>query len=61
MRRIFLALAWLAATPFGADEGALAQDKGSLDPAPLPPIANPADPKLPAKEIFGRALTPTEV
>ncbi|MGO8799199.1 MAG: penicillin-insensitive murein endopeptidase [Roseiarcus sp.] len=56
MRRIFLALACLV----GAGAGAFAQDKGSLDPAPLPPIANPADPKLPAKEIFGRAMTPTE-
>ena len=40
---------------------AMAQDQGSLDPAPLPPLANPADPKLPAKEIFGRALSPTEL
>src|SRR6202453_4590205 len=37
------------------------QDKGTLDPKPLPPLANPADPKLPAKQVFGRALTPTEV
>ena len=28
---------------------------------PLPPLANPGDPRLPAKEVFGRALTPTEV
>ena len=40
---------------------ALSQDKGTLDPQPLPPLANPADPKLPAKQVFGRALTPTEV
>ena len=39
---------------------ALAQDQGSLTPVVLPPLANPADPKLPAKEVFGRALTPTE-
>jgi penicillin-insensitive murein endopeptidase len=39
----------------GAD--AAAQDKGSVNPAPLPPI-NPNDPKTPAKEIFGRKLTP---
>jgi len=37
-----------------------AQDKGVLDPQPLPPLANPSDPKLPAKQVFGRALTPTE-
>jgi penicillin-insensitive murein DD-endopeptidase len=41
--------------------GAMAQDQGSLDAAPLPPLANPADPKLPAKEIFGRALSPAEL
>src|SRR5271170_3316540 len=40
---------------------ALAQDQGTLDPKPLPPLANPADPKLPAKQVFARAMTPTEV
>ena len=39
---------------------ALAQDKGSLNPKPLPPLANPADPRLPAKQVFGRVTTPTE-
>jgi penicillin-insensitive murein DD-endopeptidase len=38
----------------------IAQDKGSVDPEPLAPLANPADPKLPAKQLFGRAMTPTE-
>ncbi len=33
---------------------ALAQDKGSVDPQPLPPLANPNDPKLGAKLLFGR-------
>src|ERR1700704_6601255 len=37
---------------------ALAQDKGSVDPQPLPPLATPADPKLAAKELFGRKLLP---
>ncbi len=37
---------------------AIAQDKGTLNPRPLPPLANPADPKTPAKELFGRALDP---
>jgi penicillin-insensitive murein endopeptidase len=32
----------------------LSQDKGTVDPKPLPPIANPNDPKLAAKELFGR-------
>src|SRR4051812_36913778 len=35
-----------------------AQDKGSVDPKPLPPLANPDDPKLGAKELFGRKLLP---
>jgi penicillin-insensitive murein DD-endopeptidase len=37
---------------------ASAQDKGSVDPKPLPPLANPNDPKLGAKELFGRKLLP---
>src|SRR5450631_1059060 len=37
---------------------ALAQDKGSVDPEPLPPLANPRDPKLGAKELFARKLLP---
>ena len=37
---------------------ALAQDKGSVDPKPLPPLANPDDPKLGAKELFGRKVLP---
>jgi len=39
---------------------ALAQDQGALNPQPLPPLADPADPRLPAKQVFGRAMTPTE-
>jgi penicillin-insensitive murein endopeptidase len=54
----FLAACFLTAL---AGDPALGQDKGSLDPAPLPPIANPNDPKLAAKQVFGRAMTPTEV
>jgi hypothetical protein len=34
------------------------QDKGSVDPKPLPPLANPNDPKLGAKELFGRTTSP---
>lgn len=39
--------------------GALAQDKGSVDPKPLPPLANPNDPKIGAKELFARKLLPS--
>ncbi|WP_112664399.1 penicillin-insensitive murein endopeptidase [Microvirga flavescens] len=37
---------------------ALAQDKGSLNPKPLPAIANPQDPSVAAKELFGRSTSP---
>ncbi|MGO4572577.1 penicillin-insensitive murein endopeptidase [Microvirga sp. 2TAF3] len=37
---------------------AFAQDKGALNPKPLPPLANPDDPSLAAKELFGRREKP---
>ncbi len=37
---------------------ALAQDKGSVDPKPLPPLGNPKDPKIAAKELFARKVLP---
>jgi penicillin-insensitive murein endopeptidase len=40
---------------------ALAQDKGSVDPRPLPPLANPNDPKIGAKELFGRKILPAKM
>ena len=40
---------------------AIAQDRGTLNPQPLPPLANPADPKTPAKELFGRARDPAPI
>jgi penicillin-insensitive murein endopeptidase len=42
-----------------ATSPALAQDRGSVDAKPLPPLANPKDPKLPAKELFARRLLPS--
>jgi len=48
----------LVGAPFLAD-GAVAQDIGTLNPQPLPPLAHPDDPKTPAKELFGRKTTPT--
>src|ERR1700692_4805389 len=47
-----LPIATLAAT------AVLGQDKGSVDPKPLPPLANPNDPKLGANELFGRITSP---
>src|SRR5215218_10868405 len=38
--------------------GAWAQDKGTVHPKPLPPLANPDDPKIGAKELFGRKVLP---
>ena len=37
-----------------------AQDKGSLEPRSLPPLAKPDDPATPAKELFGRKTTPSQ-
>jgi penicillin-insensitive murein endopeptidase len=37
---------------------ASAQDRGTLNPQPLPPLANPNDPRLPAKELFARRPEP---
>jgi penicillin-insensitive murein DD-endopeptidase len=54
--RVALILLVLA---FAIDVGdALAQDKGSTNPKPLPPLANPKDPKLGAKELFARKMLP---
>ncbi len=50
--RIFLVACLALATP------TLAQDRGTLDPKPLPPLANPNDPSVPAKELFGRKPKP---
>ncbi|TXN22657.1 penicillin-insensitive murein endopeptidase [Methylobacterium sp. WL9] len=38
---------------------AMAQDKGTMDPKPLPPLANPNDPATPAKALFGRVTAPS--
>ena len=37
---------------------AFAQTRGSVDPKPLPRLADPADPRLAAKELFGRKALP---
>src|SRR3984893_10350125 len=55
--RPILALLLISAAVLSAS-AALAQDKGTVDPKPLPPLANPNDPKLGAKELFGRKVLP---
>lgn len=44
-----------------AGSRAEAQEKGSVDPKPLPPLAHPGDPSTPAKELFGRATAPADL
>ena len=65
LRLILIPLLLLRAFADVGVTAAQAQDKGSVDPKPLPPLANPNDPKLGAKELFGRkvlpAATPTRV
>ena len=50
-----LCAALLAFAALAMVNGAPAQDKGALDPKPLPPLANPSSPATPARELFGRA------
>ncbi len=42
----------------GSVGAALAQDRGTLEPRDLPPLAHPDDPATPAKELFGREAGP---
>jgi penicillin-insensitive murein endopeptidase len=51
LRAVPLALV-LAATAAGA------QTPGTLEPKPLPPLANPNSPSTPARELFGRKAEP---
>jgi penicillin-insensitive murein endopeptidase len=58
--RLILAIA-LTSTLIAASGVAQAQTKGTVDPKPLPQIANPNDPKLAAKELFGRKPLPASL
>jgi len=44
-----------------AATAASAQDKGTLDPQPLPPLAHPESPGTAARELFGRKTTPAHL
>src|SRR5207249_2130477 len=48
-RRLLVILGCAALSVIGTP--AVAQDKGSVNPRPLPPLANPDDPKTPAKQL----------
>src|SRR5262245_19745831 len=52
--RTSFAPAAILAIALGAASPASAQDKGTLNPKELPALANPDDPKTPARELFGR-------
>src|SRR3954447_18850523 len=43
---------------FAGASAAWAQDRGTVDPKPLPPLANPNDPKIGARELFARKILP---
>src|SRR4029077_20829085 len=59
MTRAIATAALLAALMLSGS--AHAQDKGTVDPQPLPPLAKPDDPKNPAKELFARKPTPAHM
>jgi penicillin-insensitive murein DD-endopeptidase len=48
-------LVWLAVAGIAS---ARAQDPGTLNPEPLPPLPNPGSPTIPARELFARKTTP---
>jgi penicillin-insensitive murein endopeptidase len=58
---VIRSIAVVAAVLACAAVPAQAQDKGTLNPQPLPPLAHPSDPATPAKELFGRKVTPASL
>src|SRR5262245_19291308 len=57
MRRFVLVAAFLASAVVALH----AQDRGTVNPQPLPPLENPDDPQLAAKQLFGRKATPIKM
>jgi penicillin-insensitive murein endopeptidase len=55
--RLILIPLLLPAALLGAT-AAPAQDRGSVNPKPLPPLENPKDPKIGAKQLFARKSLP---
>ena len=53
-----LARAGLVALVAALASGALAQDVGTLNPKPLPPLAHPEDPKLAGERSFRTRAEP---
>jgi penicillin-insensitive murein endopeptidase len=54
-----IAILLLVSAALASANVARAQDKGSVDPKPLPPLDNPKDPKIGAKQLFARKLLPS--
>jgi penicillin-insensitive murein DD-endopeptidase len=61
IHRASLRIACAGAALFLALNGAAAQDRGTLNPQPLPPLAKADDPTTPAKELFGRKTAPASL
>lgn len=57
MRPRLVCLAALVALA-GTGGEAFPQEKGTLEPVRLPPLAHPNDPSTPAKQLFGRQVVP---
>lgn len=61
IHRITCMMSLLVLAALHAAVPAHAQDKGSVNPKPLPALPNPDDPNVAAKELFGRKLTPAKL
>jgi penicillin-insensitive murein endopeptidase len=61
LRHIARRAGLLIAALLAVHHAASAQDKGSVNPAPLPPLDKPDDPATPAKELFGRRTGPARL
>ncbi len=58
IRPLRLRVNLIVAAALALANAAHAQDRGTVSPKPLPPLANPDDPATPAKDLFGRRPTP---
>ncbi len=61
IRPFFAGMLVLAASILTCQGSAIAQDRGTLNPKPLPPLAKPDSPSTPAKELFGRKPFPARL
>jgi penicillin-insensitive murein endopeptidase len=52
---------WIRAVLIATCGVAAAQDLGTMNPKPLPPLEKPDDPKTPAKDLFGRKTAPVKM